>query len=200
MTAKTRSYKAIVIGSSTGGMKAFQKLFAGLPETFSIPIIAVLHQHPTGSEVKVLVNYLNTECPLSIVVAEDKSIIRASHIYMAPPDYHLLVERDATLALSIDEKVNFARPSIDLLFESAAYTWSTDLIGILLTGANSDGVHGMELIKKYGGHTLVQDPATAESPVMPRSAIETGTVDKTLTINAISSYLNSLNSNSDLRH
>jgi two-component system chemotaxis response regulator CheB len=171
-------------------MEALSELFSYLPGGFPLPIIVVQHLHPTGEGY--LYDYLNDRCALTVKEAGDKESIRPGHIYFAPPDYHLLVERDETLALSIDEKVNYARPSIDVLFESAAHVWSSDLIGVILTGVNHDGARGLRLIREYGGLTIAQDPATAEYPVMPQAAIDAGGVDRILPLDEIGGFLSTL--------
>lgn len=180
----------MVIGVSAGGLAALAELFAHLPASFPLPLITVQHVHATqkGSWL----GHFNARCPLAVQEAGDKERIRPGHIYLAPPGYHLLVERDETLALAVDAKVNYARPSIDVLFESAAYVWSLDLIGIILTGANHDGAHGLRVIQEYGGLTIAQDPASAEYPVMPQAAIAAGGVDRILPLNKIGGFLSSL--------
>jgi two-component system chemotaxis response regulator CheB len=184
---KKNEYKAIVIGTSAGGLAALSKLFACLPARFLLPVSVVQHIGPTANGFRY--TYFNNECPLAIKEADEKEKIRPGFIYFAPPDYHLLIERDETFSLSIDARVNYSRPSIDVLFESAAYAWSSGLIGILLTGASSDGAHGMRLIKEHGGLTIAQDPATAEYPVMPQAAIDAGVVDRVMTLKEIGEFL-----------
>ncbi|MBU0992715.1 MAG: chemotaxis protein CheB [Proteobacteria bacterium] len=180
-------YKAIVIGISAGGLAALSKLFSFLPNGFPLPVIVV--QHVAATSNRFIYTLFNNKCRLTIKEADDKEEIQAGFIYFAPPDYHLLIERDETFSLSIDAKVNHSRPSIDVLFESAVYVWSSGLIGILMTGANSDGAHGMRLIKEHGGLIIAQDPKTAEYPVMPQSAIDTARVDKILSIEGIGEWL-----------
>lgn len=180
-------YKAIVIGVSAGGLAALSKLFSFLSDRFPLPIAVV--QHVASGAHGNRFTHFNNNCGLTIKEADEKEAIRPGFIYFAPPDYHLLIERDGTFSLSIDARVNFSRPAIDVLFESAAYAWSSSLIGILLTGASSDGAHGMRQIKQYGGMTISQDPATAEYPVMPKAAIDAGVVDKILPIAGIGEFL-----------
>ena len=115
--------------------------------------------------------------------------MQGGRAYVAPPDYHLLIERDETISLSIDEKVNYSRPSIDVLFENATYAWSAGLIGVVLTGANADGARGLRVIKERGGLTVVRDPATAEHPVMPQAAIDATEVDHVLPLEEIGKLL-----------
>ncbi len=187
---KQNGYKAIVIGVSAGGLTALSKLFSDLPDRFALPVIVVQHVHPTAD--RQVFDYFNSKCALSVKEAEDKEKIQSGFVYFAPPDYHLMVERDETFSLSIDPRVNYSRPAIDVLFESAVRVWSHRLIGILLTGANSDGSHGMQLIKAYGGLTIAQDPSTAEYPVMPQSAIDLNAADKILSLKGIGKFLTTL--------
>ena len=182
-----KSYKAIVVGASAGGVEALSKLFSHLGAKFPLSIIVVQHSHPSGDSY--LAEFFNGKYALTVKEAHDKEPIQQGHIYFAPPDYHLLIERDQTFSLNIDEKVNYVRPSIDVLFESAAYVWSSNLIGIILTGANRDGAYGMRLIKEHGGLTIAQDPATAENPVMPKAAIDAGGVDNILSLEGIIKFL-----------
>jgi two-component system chemotaxis response regulator CheB len=181
------NFKCIVIGVSAGGLAALSKLFLCLPDRFPLPVIVVQHVHATANRYKY--THFSNKCPLTIKEADDKEEIRPGFVYFAPPDYHLLIERDETFSLSIDARVNYSRPSIDVLFESAVYVSSPGLIGILLTGANNDGAHGMRLIKEHGGLTIAQDPATAEYPVMPKAAIDAKAVDKILPIEGIGEFL-----------
>lgn len=180
-------YRAIVIGASSGGMNALKTILPALPESFSMPIIIV--QHIGVSSESYWIELLNNICKLKVKEADEKEKIEEGNIYVAPPDYHLLVEKDETFSLSIDERVNFARPSIDVLFESAATVFKEKLIGIILTGANNDGTNGIIKIKECGGLTIAQEPETAESPFMPASAIKSSNVDYVLSLKKIINLL-----------
>lgn len=182
-----RCFRAVVIGVSAGGLDALTVLLPGLPEEFPLPVVVVQHLLPGSGGY--LVESLDQKCALAVKEAEEKEALRPGCIYIAPPDYHLLVEWDETLSLSIDEKVHCSRPSIDVLFESAAYAWSSGVIGVILTGASADGAKGLALIKERGGMTIVQDPATAEQPIMPRAAIEATQVDYVLGLEEIGEKL-----------
>jgi two-component system chemotaxis response regulator CheB len=162
-------FRAVVIGVSAGGIQALSTLLPLLPKDFPLPILVV--QHRLAGSDDYITKSLNKICAVQGKEAEEKEAVKAGCIYLAPADYHLLVERDQTLALSVDDKVNYSRPAIDVLFESAAYVWSSGLIGIILTGANSDGAKGLALIKQLGGTTMVQNPETAERGTMPRAAL-----------------------------
>jgi len=179
--------KAVAIGVSAGGLKALIKVFSNLPADFPIPIIVTQHLHPL--EDSYLAELLGRITLLPVKEARDKEKIEPGNIYIAPPNYHLLMERNETISLSSDEKVNHSRPSIDVMFESAAYVWGSGLIGIILTGANSDGADGIKIIKEFGGLTIAEDPKVSEYPMMPKSAIDTGTVDKILTLSEINEFL-----------
>jgi two-component system chemotaxis response regulator CheB len=158
----------IVIGASLGGAHAAQTLFAQLPEAIALPIALVLHRHRDSGAG--LVDFLQRESRLRIVEAVDKQRIEAGVVYLAPADYHLLIDGDR-LALSVDEPVRYARPSVDVLFESAAATCREKAIAVVLTGGGADGALGVAAIDACGGKVLVQDPSTAVSGEMPSAAI-----------------------------
>lgn len=163
-------YKAIVIGTSYGGVQALKLILPLLEKGFPLPVVVVLHigDHNNDSFIR----HMNSICQLRVKEAEPNEPILPGIIYFAPPNYHLQVEDDYTFSLSAAEKINFSRPSIDVLFESAALVYTTGLIGLILTGANSDGANGLKLVKEFGGKTMIQDPSHAVSSVMPRAALE----------------------------
>ena len=163
------NYEAIVIGLSSGGMNALKIMFSLLPADFKTPIIIVQHISPRSENQWI--SLLNDKSNLLIKEADEKEKIEPGIVYIAPPNYHLLVEKDKTFTLTIEERVNYARPSIDVLFESAAEAYKSKLIGVILTGSNNDGTNGLKRIQEYGGLTIVQDPGTAESAFMPACAI-----------------------------
>ncbi len=162
-------YEAIVIGVSSGGLNVMKIIFARLPADFKTPVIIV--QHISSRSENQWIQLLNDKSKLHIKEADEKEKIEKGNIYIAPPNYHLLIEKNKTFSLTVDEKVNYARPSIDVLFESAADTYKNKLIGVILTGSNNDGSNGLKRIHECGGLTIVQDPQTAESDYMPASAI-----------------------------
>ncbi|MCK9616844.1 MAG: chemotaxis protein CheB [Lentimicrobiaceae bacterium] len=180
-------YKAVVIGSSAGGLDALKVLLTTLPATFRLPILIVQHQSPHSNNF--LSRYLDEIAMVKVKEADEKEKINPGIVYLAPPNYHMLVEDDETISLSVEEKVNYARPSIDVLFESAAYVFKSSLIGIVLTGANNDGSLGLKTVKDFGGLTIVQDPATAYVDTMPRSAINSTSVDHILPLEQIGNLL-----------
>jgi two-component system chemotaxis response regulator CheB len=173
-------YQIIVMGGSAGSTAALIELLPVFPVNYPWPIVVVQHLHPL-QEGHFAERFTN-QCALTVKEAEDKEPIKAGHIYFAPSNYHLLIEEDKSFSLSVDERVNYARPSIDVLFESAVDVYAPRLIGVILTGANNDGALGLRLIKERGGLTIVQDPGTAESSYMPKAALEATPVDCILSL------------------
>ncbi|OQW93036.1 MAG: chemotaxis protein CheB [Beggiatoa sp. IS2] len=182
-----QSFAAIVVGSSAGGIRALSTLLTSLPGDFPLPIIIVQHVQPDADSY--LATILDKRSALTVKQADDKEFIHKGTVYLAPPNYHLLIEEDRSFSLSLEGLVNFSRPSIDVLFESAVYAYRNQLIGIILTGANHDGSQGLKKIKQFGGYAIVQDPDTAEADAMPRSAIAATKVDKILPVERIGGYL-----------
>ena len=182
----TRKFELIVIGCSMGGMHALQQIFEALPQEFCVPIAVVQHRYRTSNEA--LPAILRRHTKLDVVDTTDKEWIKPGTVYLAPANYHLLVER-GELSLSVDEKVEYSRPSIDVLFESAADAYGSGVIGVVLTGANADGARGAKRIKSRGGFVIVQDPGTAESPAMPQAAIAAARVDRILPLERIGPFL-----------
>jgi two-component system, chemotaxis family, protein-glutamate methylesterase/glutaminase len=162
----------VAIGSSWGGMRALQVVLGGLPRSFSSGIVVAQHRDP-DAEDDLLAHLLARHTELEIRDAEHGDAVQPGRVLLAPPGYHLLID-DYTVALSIDEPVQFARPSIDVLFQSVADTFGSRAVGVVLTGANTDGAEGLAAIKRRGGYTIVQDPASAERPEMPRAAVAVG--------------------------
>jgi two-component system chemotaxis response regulator CheB len=158
----------IVIGGSLGSMAALRTILADISPSFALPIAVVLHRHKESDDA--LITILQRELALPVREVVDKDVIEAGLVHVAPPDYHLLVE-STYFSLSTDEPVQFARPSIDVLFESAADVYGARAIAVVLTGANHDGAEGAREISRRGGTVIVQDPHTAESAVMPDAAI-----------------------------
>lgn len=180
-------YRAVVIGTSSGGFNALKTILPALPVNFPLPVIVV--QHLAAHTDSYWVNLLNSLCNLQVKEADEKEPLQPGVVYTAPPNYHLLVQSDETLALTVDEKVNFARPSIDVLFETAAGVYQNALIGVVLTGANNDGAKGLKAIKDRGGLTIVQDPLLAESSYMPAAAITAASPHYVLPLTQIADLL-----------
>ena len=183
--------KAIVIGASAGGLYALETIISKITPGLKVPVLIV--QHSSSSGEHLLPTLLQEKTGLPVVEAEDKMETLPAHFYIAPPNYHLLVEESGCVSLSTDAKVNHSRPAIDVLFESAARVYREGLVGIILTGANSDGSAGMIAIEEYGGLTIVQAPETAEFPYMPQAAINTGKIKLILSLESIAGHINDLN-------
>jgi len=187
---QNKIFKIVVIGVSAGGTDALCKILGTLPASFPLPVVIVQHLHPDQNGY--MIEHLNKIWRINVEEAIDKTVIKKGNIYFAPSDYHLLIENENTFALSLDEKVCYSRPSIDVLFKSAADVYGEAILAIIMTGANSDGTEGIKYIKKKGGMTIAQDPEDAYSPIMPQSAIDTGKIDKILTLNEISNILHKI--------
>lgn len=177
----------VVVGASSGGLEVLITLLQNLPPEYVIPTVAVLHQRANRASgvPAMLANYTH----LSVVEPDDKQKIESGYFYIAPPNYHLLVERERIFSLSLDAPVQFCRPSIDVLFETAAEAYGSNLVGCVLTGANSDGALGAKSIKKRGGKILVQNPEQASVPTMPLAAMQTAKVDAVLNIESMAGVL-----------
>ncbi|MBU0730649.1 MAG: chemotaxis protein CheB [Proteobacteria bacterium] len=183
-------YNAIVIGVSAGGMEALSTIIPQLSPDLPVPVLIVQHMSPDSDSY--LIERLNELSDIKVKEAEDKEKVREGVVYFAPPNYHLLVDDEGILSLSGDERVNYARPAIDVLFESAADVYCPGLIGVILTGANQDGSAGLKKIKEEGGIAIVQDPETAFVDRMPRAALEVVEADHILPLETIGAMLNTL--------
>ncbi len=190
-------YSIAVVGASWGGMHAVGRLLATLPPDCPLAFVVGLHRS-ADSASRVLVDFLQRRSALPVEEAEDKAAIEPGRVYVAPPDYHLLVE-PGSFALSVDAPVQQSRPSIDVLFESAADAYGDEVIAIVLTGANSDGAAGIRRVKEEGGVTFAQDLSTAERTEMPGAAIASGAVDQVLTIEQIGAAVATLTKAADKR-
>lgn len=216
-TTRSPGSEIVVVGTSLGGLEALQRLLAGLPAGFPTPMAIV--QHRSAEPDGLLIEQLQEHSKLPVSEPEDKEAILPGRVYVAPANYHLLLDFNAkaqsrqgakedqkkvlvsaplrlcvekpspAFALSVDEPVNYARPSIDVLFESAAHAYGEKVIAIVLTGASKDGAAGAGRVRQCGGSVLVQDPATAESRVMPEAAIAATKTDKVMTLAAIAEFL-----------
>ncbi|MBF0447093.1 MAG: chemotaxis protein CheB [Magnetococcales bacterium] len=184
------AYRVVVIGCSAGGLKALEEILVRLLPSFPLPILMI--QHMASDPQNYLVTHLNRVSRIRVYEAMEKKTIQAGEVLVSPPNYHLLLEKDATLSLSVDKKVNHARPSIDVLFESAVDAFSDATVGVLLTGANADGALGLKRIRQQGGMTIVQDPKTAEAPFMPLAAIELDAAMHVIPLVEIAGFLQTL--------
>jgi two-component system, chemotaxis family, protein-glutamate methylesterase/glutaminase len=181
------TYDVICIGASWGGLRAVRKLLADIPAAVDQPLVIAQHRHPDvrdGGLPEVVAHYTWR----TVRDAHDKMTIERNHVYFAPADYHLLVER-GSFALSLEERVQYARPSIDVLFESAADAYGSGVIGVILTGSNRDGAAGLARIKARGGVAVIQDPAEAERPAMPEAAIAATVADAVLPLDEIGKFI-----------
>ena len=160
-------YRLIALGVSAGGLQAVCTILSGLTAQFPVPIVVVQHRSRDSDSLALVLQ----ECtPLRLCEIEDKMPFEGGRVFVAPPDYHALVDGDH-FALSVDAPVTYSRPSIDVLFDSAADQLGASLVGVVLTGANRDGARGLRRVADRGGHVLVQDPSSAEVPIMPRAAL-----------------------------
>ena len=185
--SRDNNYKAIVIGASAGGLQALSFILQKLPVDYALPVLIV--QHRAKDQKELLEELLQEKCRIKIKQADEKETIEPAHVYIAPPGYHLLVERDKTLSLSADGYVSYSRPSIDVLFQTAAIVFKHQLAAIILTGANADGAAGIEMVSKYGGLTIAQNTDEAAFAYMPKAAIETGKIQQVYTLLEIQQFL-----------
>ncbi len=162
--------RVVVIGGSAGSLEILLQVLSSLGPGFPHPIVLVLHRRATDDQM--LESLFAAKCPFPVIPVEDKTELCDGCLFIAPSDYHLLFERDGTLSVDTSAKVNFSRPSIDVSFESAADAWGAKVTAVLLSGANSDGSAGLKAVLDAGGLAVVQAPATAPMPTMPKSAIE----------------------------
>jgi two-component system chemotaxis response regulator CheB len=186
------AYGVVAIGSSLGGLDAVSAVLAALPEAFPLPIVIVQHRGAAQPAEGRLQEIWQRHTTLVVCDAQDKSPIAPGHVYVAPPDYHLMIDAPAVFALSTEGPVLWARPSIDVLFESVAETYGQRVIGVVLTGASADGSQGIRAIRARGGCVLVQDPADATCDVMPRAAIAATAVNHVLGLSDLGRMLGTL--------
>ncbi|MFT3926761.1 MAG: chemotaxis protein CheB [Myxococcales bacterium] len=161
--------RAVVVGASAGAIEALRVVLPALPANFAAPVFVVVHLPPR--KPSLLCEIFSSLCPLSVREASDQASFGAGSVWFAPPDYHMLVESETTLALSIDAPEHYSRPSIDVLFESAAQVFGPSLLAVVLTGANEDGARGAQCVRENGGLVAVQSPESAQMPLMPEAAI-----------------------------
>ena len=180
----------VTIGTSWGGLEALGRLFSALRAGFSAPVVVVQHRGPATPD-GAMRHYLAERCDLAVVDVEDKQPITAATVHLAPPDYHLLVDR-GSLSLSLEEPVSYSRPSVDVLFETAADSYGPELVAVVLTGANADGSRGVVSVEAAGGRVLAQDPEEAERPEMPSAAIATGVVHEVLDLSGLARRLSQM--------
>ncbi len=182
---------AIVIGTSAGGIEALSVLLPALPARLRASIFIVIHL--PRERPSLLVDIFASKCALTVREAQDKEPVQPGTVYFAPPNYHLLLDKGPQLALSVDEPVNFSRPSIDVLFESAVDVYGKRLLGVILTGGNEDGASGLEAVRRVSGITVVQQPESAQVPFMPTSALKRNPADFVLSLPQIADLFRTLN-------
>ncbi|MCD6333224.1 MAG: chemotaxis protein CheB [Bacteroidales bacterium] len=190
MPRKVRKYSAVVIGASAGGLEALSVIIPSLHKEFPLPVLVV--QHISRDSGLTFITYLDNISGVRVKEALDKESLQSGTVYFAPPDYHLMVESSSILTLSNEVPVNYSRPSIDVLFETASWVFGNRLIGVILTGASHDGAYGLACIAVRGGYCIIQDPATAFVPRMPGAALERVKPDSQLPVEKIGPLLNLL--------
>ena len=170
MRANTPSYQLLVIGGSAGSLSVVLKIIPLLKKKMNLAVIIVFHRK--SSEDNTLIDVLSSRTDFTVKETDDKDEIQPGVIYVAPADYHVLIEKNKTISLDASEKINYSRPSIDVTFESAAEAYTDSLICMLLSGANADGVQGLLIAKRLGAYIIIQDPQTAEVSYMPEQALQ----------------------------
>ena len=179
--------QAIVIGASAGAIQALSRILPALPADYPVPVLVIVHI--PADHADLLAPLFQAKCRVVVKEAEDKESILPGSVYFGPSDYHLLVEADRTVSLSSDEPVLYSRPSIDVLFESAADAYGEGLVGVILTGANEDGAEGLRAVIAAGGVALVENPAEAFAPAMPSAALARCAGAQVMSLDAIAAYL-----------
>lgn len=180
-------FNIVLIGGSAGSLSRVLRLLPHLTKKLNIAVILIFHRKE--DEDSALHDVLAHKSEFTVKEVEDKDPIERHHVYIAPADYHLLLEKDLTFSLDMSEKINYSRPSIDVTFESAADAFGESVIGLLLSGANADGVDGLRRIREEGGRIVVQDPRSAEVPFMPQQAVDRLSIDLLLTEFNIDDFL-----------
>ena len=190
MTARA-PVEAVVVGCSAGGLHALHVLLGGMTTDFRPPLVVVCHTGGTR-DIGTLCRLLAGSCLLPVAEARERTPADGGSVYVAPAGYHLLIEADRRFALSVDPHVCYVRPAADVLFESAADAYGAGLVGVVLTGANEDGARGLRAVRAHGGRAMVQDPATAEAPTMPGTALALAGADHIVSLEEIALLLNAL--------
>lgn len=180
----------VSIGCSAGGIETLRHILPALPADFPLPVVVI--QHRGADSAQILAPYFAEICDIAVREPEDKEPVLPGHVYIAPSNYHLMLESDRSFSLSVDEPLNYSRPSIDVFFETAANVYGSELVGIVLSGANADGAEGLNEIKRFGGTTIVQNPETAEHVQMPAAAIQVAKPKHIFNIDQINDFLKNL--------
>lgn len=187
---RMKTCRALIIGGSAGSLEVLLRVFPAVRADLPFPVVIVVHRKQ-GTDF-LLADLISKKANLRVKEIEEKEQILPTTIYIAPSDYHLLIEKDLTFSLDHSEKINYSRPSIDVTFQSAAEVYTEDLVCLLLSGSNSDGVNGLITVGSYGGETAVQDPESAQVDYMPAQAIARTRIDQILKIEDMATYINSL--------
>lgn len=182
--------EALLIGGSAGSLEVLIKVLPLLEISISFAIVIIVHRK--NSNDSALLELLSTKTLIPVREVEDKDAMQPGFIYLAPADYHLLIENERTFSLDDSEKVNFSRPSIDVTFESFADSMGNSTVAVILSGANTDGTQGLEAVHRAGGKTVAQDPVSAQVPFMPQHAITHTTVDYVFSTSELAQFINSL--------
>ncbi|MDI1318404.1 chemotaxis protein CheB [Flavobacterium sp.] len=182
--------KVVIVGGSAGSLEVLLQVLPKLQNIESLVILLIVHRR--NSDDNFLEELIRMKSGLKVKEVEDKTPIKVGHVYVAPADYHLLIENNLSFSLDVSEKVNYSRPSIDVGFESAADVFGTKLVAILLSGANNDGTNGLLAVKENGGIVIIQKPETAEVPYMPAHAIKNLDADYILSANEIAVFIKGL--------
>lgn len=181
------SPEAVVIGASAGAVEALSAILPALPRQYRLPVVIVVHV--PADKTSFLPEIFAEKCDIAVLEAEEKAAVRGGAVYFAPPGYHLLIETDKTFSLSSDPPVCYSRPSVDVLFESAADAYGARLAAIMLTGANQDGAAGMKAVAEAGGAAIIQLPCQAEAPAMPEAALALCPTARVMPLAEIALYL-----------
>jgi len=184
------SCKALIIGGSAGSLDVLLEVFPALSPEINFPIVLVIHRK--ASKESLLTDLLGARTALPVTEAEEKEFLEPGKVYVAPADYHLLIEEDHSISLDYSEKVNYSRPSIDVTFQSAAEIFKQELVCILLSGSNADGVEGLKTVNNFGGRVVIQHPESALMPYMPQQAVNNVKPALLLTATEMAGYINDL--------
>lgn len=190
----SQKVRVVVIGTSAGGIDALKRILPSFKDLKNLSVAVVIHLPARGPNL--IPELFKEICSFKVKEAESGEPLQIGYIYFSPADYHLSLESNATLSLSSEEPLNFSRPSIDILFDSAAYSFESKVLGILLTGANSDGTAGLMKIQEKGGICLIQDPSEAEYPTMPQSAAKKMPANAIMNLKQMKSFLEELSRSS----
>jgi len=190
-TIGSASCEALIIGGSAGSLDVLLEIFPALRKDIRFPIVLVVHRKPSNESL--LTDLLKSRTTLTVGEAEEKEFLAPGKVFIAPADYHMLIEEDRSISLDYSEKINYSRPSIDVTFQSAAEVFKEKLVCILLSGSNSDGVEGLKCVNSFGGKAVIQNPDTAIMPYMPQQAALNVVPNVILDSRDMADYINKLN-------